>query len=130
MACGTFGPGRLSEPEQIVAAALAILSREVSSDLAGERVLITAGATRELIDPVRFISNRSSGRMGFSLAQAAKDRGAEVTVIAGITTVRAPAGVKIVNVETAAEMANAVDEEIGATSIFIGAAAVADYRPT
>jgi len=130
MACGTFGPGRLSEPEQIVAAALAILGREVSSDLAGERVLITAGATRELIDPVRFISNRSSGRMGFSLAQAAKDRGAEVTVIAGITTVAAPADIKVVNVETAEEMANAVDEELGATSIFIGAAAVADYRPT
>jgi phosphopantothenoylcysteine decarboxylase / phosphopantothenate---cysteine ligase len=130
MACGTFGPGRLSEPEQIVAAALAILSREAVSDLAGERVLITAGATRELIDPVRFISNRSSGRMGFSLAQAAKERGADVTVIAGVTTVRAPAGVKIVNVETAAEMANAVDQEIETTSIFIGAAAVVDYRPT
>ena len=132
MACGTFGPGRLSQPEQIVAAALAILDGRapILRDLAGERVLITAGATREAIDPVRFISNRSSGRMGFSLAQAAKQRGAEVTVVAGVTTIPVPAGIKVVNVETAQEMANAVDQEIGAASIFIGAAAVADYRPT
>ena len=130
MACGTFGPGRLSQPEQIVAAALAILGREVGSpDLTGERVLITAGATRELIDPVRFISNRSSGRMGFSLAQAAKERGAEVIVIAGVTTVPSPAGIQVVNVETAEEMANAVAQQLATTSIFIGAAAVADYRP-
>src|SRR4030095_1400615 len=130
MACGTFGPGRLSQPEQIVAAALAILGREVRSpDLTGERVLITAGATRELIDPVRFISNRSSGRMGFSLAQAAKERGAEVIVIAGVTTVSSPAGIQVVNVETTEEMANAVAQQLARTSIFIGAAAVADYRP-
>src|SRR6476659_825847 len=88
MACGTIGPGRLSEPERIVKAALELLGTNmVARDLAGERVLITVGATREEIDPVRFISNRSSGRMGFALAQAASQRGAEVTIVAGITTV-------------------------------------------
>ena len=91
MACGTIGPGRLSEPERIVAAALEILGRagktkQLPQDLAGERVLITTGATREELDPVRFISNRSSGRMGFAIAEAARDRGAEVTTVAGITT--------------------------------------------
>src|ERR1044071_60294 len=88
MACGTIGPGRLSEPERIVAAALEILrgSSKVK-DLTGERFLITAGATREEIDPVRFISNRSSGRMGFAVAEAALRRGAEVTLVAGATTV-------------------------------------------
>src|SRR5918999_1098729 len=88
MACGTIGPGRLSEPQIIVAAALEIL-RETgrrAGDLAGERVLITAGATREEIDPVRFITNRSSGRMGFALAEAAFARGAEVTIVAGTTS--------------------------------------------
>ena len=84
MACGTFGPGRLSEPERIVLAALEVLKLpEGEQDFAGERLLITAGATREPIDPVRFISNRSSGRMGFALAEAARSRGAAVTVIRG-----------------------------------------------
>src|SRR5215203_1732755 len=91
MACGTIGPGRLSEPERIVAAALEILSSR-RKDLTGERLLITVGATREEIDPVRFISNRSSGKMGFALAEAARNRGAEVTVVAGITTVAQPSG--------------------------------------
>src|ERR687889_25950 len=98
MACGTIGPGRLSEPQLIVSAALEML-RESSgraSDLAGERVLITAGGTREELDPVRFISNRSSGRMGFALAEAARARGAEVTVVAGTTSAPAPARVRVV----------------------------------
>jgi phosphopantothenoylcysteine decarboxylase/phosphopantothenate--cysteine ligase len=85
MACGTIGPGRLSEPERIVAAALELLretERHAARDMTGERVLITAGATREELDPVRFLSNRSSGRMGFALAEAARARGAEVTVVA------------------------------------------------
>lgn len=130
MACGTIGPGRLSEPERIVAAALEILqARGSKQDLTGERLLITVGATREEIDPVRFISNRSSGKMGFALAEAARDRGAEVTVIAGITTVAAPAGVRVVQAVSAEEMSEAVARERGKSSVFIGAAAIADYRP-
>src|SRR6476660_7088731 len=97
MACGTIGPGRLSEPDRIVAAALEILSASKYRDLSGERLLITVGATREEIDPVRFISNRSSGKMGFALAEAALNRGADVTVVAGVTTTTAPSGVRIVN---------------------------------
>lgn len=130
MACGTIGPGRLSEPDRIVAAALEILAASHKKDLVGERILITVGATREEIDPVRFISNRSSGRMGFALAEAAQKRGADVTVVSGVTTVAPPAGVRIVQALSAAEMARAVSSETGNASVFIGAAAVADYRPT
>ena len=131
MACGTIGPGRLSEPERIVAAALEILNRSSvgRKDLSGERFLITVGATREEIDPVRFISNRSSGRMGFALAEAALKRGGEVTVVAGTTTVSPPAGVRIVKALSAEEMAQAVARESAHASVFIGAAAIADYRP-
>ena len=131
MACGTIGPGRLSEPERIVAAALEILggSSSHANDLSGERFLITVGATREEIDPVRFISNRSSGRMGFALAEAAVRRGAEVTVVAGVTSVSPPAGVRVVEALSAEEMLKAVASEAGRASVFIGAAAIADYRP-
>ncbi|MFL6230819.1 MAG: bifunctional phosphopantothenoylcysteine decarboxylase/phosphopantothenate--cysteine ligase CoaBC [Pyrinomonadaceae bacterium] len=144
MACGTIGPGRLSAPERIVAAALDILRRratepantdrhETSSrtslDLAGERVLITAGATREEIDPVRFISNRSSGRMGFALAEAARVRGAEVTVITGAASAARPSGVRFVEALSADAMLRAALAEFERATIFIGAAAVADYRP-
>lgn len=132
MACGTIGPGRLSDPEHIVATALEILaaSRPTrAKDLAGERFLITVGATREEIDPVRFISNRSSGRMGFALAEAAFKRGGEVTVVAGITTVAPPSGVRIVQASSAEEISQAVARERAATTVFIGAAAIADYRP-
>jgi phosphopantothenoylcysteine decarboxylase/phosphopantothenate--cysteine ligase len=133
MACGTIGPGRLSEPERIVATALEILASTRSSprgkDLAGERLLITVGATREEIDPVRFISNRSSGRMGYALAEAAVRRGGEVTVVAGIATVSPPAGVRIVQALSAEEMSRAVARERSNASVFIGAAAIADYRP-
>lgn len=129
MACGTIGPGRLSEPERIVAAALEILGSSRKRDLTGERFLITVGATREEIDPVRFISNRSSGRMGFALAEAALQRGAEVTVVSGVTTVAPPSGVKIVPALAAEDMAQAVEKEAANTSVFIGAAAIADYRP-
>ena len=130
MACGTIGPGRLSEPDQIVAAALEILGSKAKKDLAGERFLITVGATREEIDPVRFISNRSSGRMGFALAEAVLKRGGEVTVVAGITTVDPPAGARIVRALSAAEMDRAVTRESRQASVFIGAAAIADYRPS
>jgi len=130
MACGTIGPGRLSEPDQIVAAALEILKAPRKKDLAGERFLITVGATREEIDPVRFISNRSSGRMGFALAEAAMKRGGDVTVVAGITTVDPPAGARIVRALSAAEMDEVVARESKQASVFIGAAAIADYRPS
>lgn len=132
MACGTVGPGRLSEPERIVAAALEILqssTKERAGDLTGEHVLITVGATREAIDPVRFLSNNSSGRMGFAIARAAKSRGALVTVIAGTTTASPPNDVEIVTINSAEEMHAAVMNKLSDASIFIGAAAVADYRP-
>ena len=133
MACGTIGPGRLSEPERIVSTALEILGQSsapstAAKDLTGESILITAGATREPIDPVRFISNRSSGRMGFALAEAARDRGAHVTVVAGVTSVDAPAGVRVVEVTSAEEMRGAVANEKDTVTVFIAAAAVADYR--
>jgi phosphopantothenoylcysteine decarboxylase/phosphopantothenate--cysteine ligase len=130
MACGTVGPGRLSEPERIVAAALAILREGArAQDLRGERVLITAGATREEIDPVRFLTNRSSGRMGFALARAAHERGAEVTVVAGHTTQEPPSQVRTLRASSAEEMRDAVMKEIERATVFIAAAAVSDYRP-
>ena len=145
MACGTFGPGRLSEPDRIVSAALEVLrerpdrstnkvltgNAQVGNrgrDLKGEHFLITAGATREPIDPVRFISNRSSGRMGFALAEAARDRGADVTIVAGITSIDPPSAVRVISVSSAEEMRVAVSKEAGAASVFIAAAAVSDYR--
>src|SRR4029078_11894658 len=108
-------------------AALEILKG--SQDLAGERLLITVGATREEIDPVRFISNRSSGRMGFALADAALRRGGDVTLVVGNTTVNPPAGARVVRALSAEEMSRAVEQEIAKHSVFIGAAAIADYRP-
>lgn len=137
MACGTIGPGRLSEPENIVTRALEILATQRSapmtmasteSDLADETIVITAGATREPIDPVRFISNRSSGRMGYALAEAARNRGARVHVIAGVTTVTPPDGVSLTLVTTAEEMHSTVTAAMADATIFIGAAAVSDYR--
>jgi len=132
MACGTIGPGRLSEPEKIVAAALDILrnsEKPGTRDLSGEHLLITVGATREAIDPVRFLSNNSSGRMGFAIAEAAKRRGANVTVIAGNTTAATPDNIPIIRAYSAEEMHRRVMEKLSQASVFIGAAAVADYRP-
>ncbi|MET0622542.1 MAG: bifunctional phosphopantothenoylcysteine decarboxylase/phosphopantothenate--cysteine ligase CoaBC [Pyrinomonadaceae bacterium] len=134
MACGTIGPGRLSDPGLIVAAALEVLrgtaaGRVRAQDLSGERVLVTTGATREEIDPVRFISNHSSGRMGFAVAEAARARGAEVTVVAGATTAPQPEGVRVVRAVSAEEMRDAVMREVGGATVFVAAAAVADYRP-
>jgi phosphopantothenoylcysteine decarboxylase / phosphopantothenate---cysteine ligase len=129
MACGTFGPGRLSEPERIVLEALSIVGRR-PQDLRGEHILITVGATREAIDPVRFISNRSSGRMGFALAEAAIDRGADVTIVAGVTTATPPTKARVLRTESGLEMANAVEQELDGKSVFIASAAVVDYRPT
>jgi phosphopantothenoylcysteine decarboxylase / phosphopantothenate---cysteine ligase len=141
MACGTIGPGRLSTPQLIVETALEILkkdSRPIGSkaatqlkgpdDLRDEVILITAGATREPIDPVRFISNRSSGRMGFALAEAARRRGANVKVVAGTTSVARPHDVEVIEVTSAEEMLASVREHIDTATTFIAAAAVADYR--
>ncbi|MBD0371711.1 MAG: bifunctional phosphopantothenoylcysteine decarboxylase/phosphopantothenate--cysteine ligase CoaBC [Pyrinomonadaceae bacterium] len=130
MACGTVGPGRLSEPERIVAAALDILRGSGrAQDLTGERLLVTAGATREEIDPVRFLTNRSSGRMGFAIARAAQERGAEVTIVAGSTTTEPPQRVRTLRALSAEEMRAAVMKEIEGATMFISAAAVSDYRP-
>jgi len=131
MACGTIGPGRLNDPERIVAAALELLNQGgMVQDLAGERILITTGATREELDPIRFISNRSSGRMGFAVAEAALSRGAEVSVIAGATSVDSPNGVRVARALSADQMHEAVMKELPKATVFISAAAVADYRPT
>ncbi len=120
------GPGRMSEPDDIVAAALGLL---VPQDLAGKRVLITAGGTREPLDPVRFIGNRSSGRQGVALALAAAARGAEVTLVAANLDVPAPASVSVVQVGTSLELAEATTTAAAGADVVIMAAAVADYRP-
>lgn len=120
------GPGRLSEPPEIVAAAAELLA---PPDLEGVRVLVTAGPTREALDPVRFLSNPSSGRMGFALAEAARDRGAKVTLIAGPTELPDVAGVNVVRVVSADEMAGAVDKHLDGARVVVMAAAVADQRP-
>ncbi len=126
-ACGETGEGRMLEPEAIVDALADALLTNNQQDMAGRHVVVTAGGTREPIDPVRFIANRSSGRMGFALAADAARRGAVVTLVSGPSALPTPMGVKRVDVETAAEMQAAV-ESIGAMDIFVGAAAVADYR--
>jgi len=124
-ACGETGPGRMAEPEAIVEAVSALFS---SASLAGKRIMVTAGPTREDIDPVRFLSNRSSGKMGYAIAQAAFEAGAEVTLISGPVSLSPPAGVQTKDVESAAQMFNAVKETIDETDIFIACAAVADYH--
>lgn len=126
-ACGEEGPGRLAEPADIVTWILR--EDRPGCVLAGKHVVITAGPTREAVDPVRFISNRSSGKMGFAVAAAARDAGARVTLIAGPVSLPTPAGVLRVDVESAAQMFERVHERIGDADIYIGAAAVADYRP-
>lgn len=126
LACGTIGPGRLADPQRIADAVMAALGR--SRAMAGDTVLITAGPTEEPIDPVRFLSNRSSGKMGYALAEEARARGAEVILISGPVALAAPAGVKLVRVQTADQMRAAVMAHLEAATIVIKAAAVADYR--
>jgi phosphopantothenoylcysteine decarboxylase/phosphopantothenate--cysteine ligase len=126
LADGDVGEGRLAEPEEIAVAASRLLG---NLDLAGRRVLVTAGPTREPIDPVRFISNPSSGKMGYAIAAVAARRGAEVTLVSGPTVLPDPSGVKVVRVETAEEMARAVEPAAAGIDLFVGAAAVSDYRP-
>ncbi len=126
-ACGEVGLGRMSEPAAIVEQLVAALSPRGS--LAGKHVLLTAGPTQEPIDPVRVITNLSSGKMGFALAQALHEAGANVTVIAGPTPLATPAGVKRINVQTAAQMLEHVQQHVSKCDIFCAVAAVADYTP-
>lgn len=126
LACGMVGPGRLADPLRIADAAVSLIAR--ARDLEGQTVLITAGPTQEAIDPVRFISNRSSGRMGYALAEAAASRGANVILISGPVALPAPAGVETIRVRTALEMYDAVMRRIPESTIVIKSAAVADYR--
>jgi phosphopantothenoylcysteine decarboxylase/phosphopantothenate--cysteine ligase len=127
LACGMVGSGRLAENDAIVQAVLDILNHR--NDLAGETVMITAGGTREAIDPVRFLGNRSSGKMGYALADAAAKRGAKVILVSAPTALRAPANCEIVPVVTTEEMRSAVLGRLDEATIVIKAAAVADYRP-
>jgi phosphopantothenoylcysteine decarboxylase/phosphopantothenate--cysteine ligase len=155
LACKTVGTGKLEDVENIVAQALALLTAETQSrgegkgnvprmnadergfenqnpktqDLSDETLLITVGGTREAIDPVRFISNHSSGKMGFAVATAAAKRGAEVTVVAGITAVDPPENVKVIRAVSAEDMHDSVMKELPRATVFVGAAAVADYAP-
>jgi phosphopantothenoylcysteine decarboxylase/phosphopantothenate--cysteine ligase len=132
-ACGEVGMGRLAEPEEIVERAIEILKSRISDlkslDFSGERVMVTAGPTVEDLDPVRFIANRSSGKMGYAIAEAARDRGARVTLISGPVNLTPPENVETVNVRSAREMFEAVMSRLHDVTVFIGSAAVADFRP-
>jgi phosphopantothenoylcysteine decarboxylase/phosphopantothenate--cysteine ligase len=127
LACGMVGSGRLAETQTIVEAVLEQLSHR--HDLAGETVLVTAGGTREAIDPVRFLGNRSSGKMGYALAEAAAKRGARVVLVTGKTSLRPPVNCEVVQVVTSDEMRAAVMERLAEATIVIKAAAVSDYKP-
>ncbi len=127
LACGTVGPGRLSEIERIVAAVRGAL--RVEGDMRGDCVLVTAGPTREALDPVRYLSNRSSGRMGYALAAEAAKRGARVILVSGPVPLPAPAGCERVDVESTQDMHDAVMERLDEATVAVMAAAVADYRP-
>jgi phosphopantothenoylcysteine decarboxylase / phosphopantothenate---cysteine ligase len=127
LASGATGIGRMAEPAEIFENIGWVLARR--GDLAGRSILITAGGTREPVDPVRFIGNHSSGKMGYALAEAARDRGAAVTLISTLTNLPVPLGVKVQAVQTALEMAGAVMEHLAGADALIMAAAVADYRP-
>jgi phosphopantothenoylcysteine decarboxylase / phosphopantothenate---cysteine ligase len=127
LACGMVGAGRMAEPDVIAKVVVTALNRR--NDLAGETVLVTAGGTREALDPVRFIGNRSSGKMGYALAEAAQSRGAKVILVTGPTALHVPARCEVVKVTTAEEMRLAVLERMAEATLLIKAAAVADYRP-
>ena len=126
-ACGETGDGRMLEPAEIAESAAALVAP--AGPLAGRRVLVTAGPTRERIDPVRFVSNRSSGKMGFAVAEAARAAGAEVVMVCGPVTLPTPRGVRRVDVESAADMLAAVERELPGTDVYVSTAAIADYRP-
>jgi phosphopantothenoylcysteine decarboxylase/phosphopantothenate--cysteine ligase len=126
LACGTSGPGRMSEPAEILREIEELLKL---GDLQGVNVLVSAGPTRESVDPVRFITNRSSGKMGYSIAKAAAQRGARVTLVSGPVNLAAPTGVDLIKVETAEQMRAAMLEHYNNADVVIKSAAVADYRP-
>ena len=127
LACGDEGAGRMSEPAEIVQKIQEILTRE--KDFEGKKLLVTAGSTRERLDPVRFLTNDSSGKMGFAIAEAARDRGAEVTLVKGSTTAPVPGGVTVIEIESARDLLDVMKKEAPKQDIVIQAAAVADYRP-
>lgn len=129
LACGWVGKGRLAEPSDIQAAIAQFFAGERPKDMEGLRLLVTAGATREAVDPVRFFTNHSSGKMGYAIAEAAARRGARVTLVSGVTTLAPPAGVEYVQVVSAEEMYQAVMARYAESDIVVKAAAVADYRP-
>jgi len=129
LACGMVGPGRLAEPEVIAQAVAGVAGRGTSKhDLEGETVLITAGPTQEPLDPVRYLSNRSSGKMGYALAEAAAERGARVILVSGPVTLAPPARVELIPVRTAVEMRQAVMDHLEQATVVVKAAAVADYH--
>lgn len=126
LASGGYGPGRFTENSEIIGAIRQVLGKK--GDLAGRRVVVTAGGTQEPVDPVRFITNRSSGKMGYAIAEAARDRGAEATLVTAPSSLPRPYGVKTVAVNTVTEMLDAVSSAVAAADVLIMAAAVADYR--
>jgi phosphopantothenoylcysteine decarboxylase/phosphopantothenate--cysteine ligase len=126
LACGEEGIGRMSEVHEIIEAIRSALSPK---DLVKEKVIVTAGPTREYLDPIRFISNRSSGKMGYAIARAALRRGAEVTLISGPSLLNQPGGVKFISVETAIDMFDAVNQELLSTTVLVMSAAVSDFMP-
>jgi len=129
-ACGEVGVGRLAEPEYIVSRVLALLrSSGFAKDLANDTVLVTAGPTIEDLDPVRFLTNRSSGKMGYAVAEAARDRGARVTLVSGPTQLSPLNGVDTIHVRSASQMHDAVIKRLSDSTVFVGCAAVADFRP-
>lgn len=132
LACGMVGPGRLADTDAIVQVVLELLDRRIAPshrDLAGETILVTAGGTREAIDPVRYLGNRSSGKMGYALAEAAVARGARVVLVSGITPLPRPAGVEFIQVTSSEEMRVAVLSRLAEATVVVKAAAVSDYRP-
>jgi phosphopantothenoylcysteine decarboxylase/phosphopantothenate--cysteine ligase len=126
LACGEEGIGRMSEIPDIIETIRSALSPK---DLTGEKVLVTAGPTREYLDPIRFLSNRSSGKMGYAIARAALRRGAEVILISGPSALCQPQGIKFISVETAAEMFDAVNRELPSATVLVMSAAVSDFMP-
>jgi len=126
LACGEEGMGRMAETSDIVDT---VLSAVTEKDMRGEKILVTAGPTREYLDPVRFLSNRSSGKMGYAIARAALRRGAEVTLISGHTFLEKPKGARFISAETASEMFKAVEKEVRASTVLIMSAAVSDFMP-
>ncbi|WP_346878611.1 bifunctional phosphopantothenoylcysteine decarboxylase/phosphopantothenate--cysteine ligase CoaBC [Clostridium sp. UBA7791] len=127
LACGDVGNGKLADTEEIAEVVLSHLHEP--KDLVGKKVLVTAGPTRANIDPVRFLTNRSTGKMGYAIAEEARDRGAEVVLVSGPTSIKAPLGVKIIKVETNEEMLKAVKAEFDTSDIVVKSAAVSDYKP-